>query len=107
MQATREGISAAGTFVEFAPGMQARENNFNRRYFLFRVQADGNTTPIVLDANTTISIEYHIDMFAVAAECFIRSVIDNFLNDMEWILGTGVHARPLFDRLKAFEDTNG
>jgi hypothetical protein len=41
-------------------------------------------------------------MLAIAAEGFIRSVIDHFLDDVQRILGTGVHTRPLLDGLEAF-----
>ena len=56
VQATGKCIRTARAFVEFATGMQARENNFNRRHLLFRVQADRNAATIILDADATVRI---------------------------------------------------
>ena len=44
------------------------------------------------------------DFFAVTGQRFIGGVVDDFLDDVQRIVGAGVHAGSLFDRLESFEN---
>src|SRR6185437_4831148 len=87
--------------------MQAREYDLDRRYLFFRMQTNGNAAPIVLDADAAVGVERDRDVLAVAAQGFVGSVVDDFLNDMQRIFSTRIHPRPLLDRLKSLEDADG
>ena len=67
---------------------------------------NGNTTTIIFNTDAAISMHRDRNMFTKAAQSFIRSVIQNLLNDVQGIIGSGVHSRPLTDWFKAFEDLN-
>ena len=104
MQAAGERIGAARALLEFTARMQTSENDFHRRHFFFRVQADRNAAAIILDADAAILVQRDDNVLAKAAERLIRCVIDDFLDDVERVLGPGVHARALLDGFESFED---
>ena len=43
----------------------------------------------------------HENLFAKAGERLVSGVIDHFLNDVEGVFGTGIHAGTLAHRLKS------
>ncbi len=45
----------------------------------------------------------HTNLPGKASQGFIRCVIDHFLDDVGWILGSSVHSRAFLDRFKALE----
>jgi hypothetical protein len=44
-------------------------------------------------------MQCHFDFFTVTGQGFVGRVIENLLNDMQRVVGSGVHARALFDGL--------
>jgi hypothetical protein len=48
----------------------------------------------------------HVDAFALAGERFVGGVVDDFLDDVQRVVGAGVHARPLLHGLEPLEDTD-
>jgi hypothetical protein len=44
-------------------------------------------------------MQNHFDFFTVACQSFIGRVVEHLLNDVQWVVGSGVHARSLFDGL--------
>ena len=84
--------------------MQPGEHQFNDRGFFFRVHAKRNTAPVVVNADGTIGEQRDSDFFAMTGQRFIGGVVDDFLDDVQRIVGAGVHAGSLFDRLESFEN---
>ena len=99
MQTTRKAVGPTLSFVELATRMQSCENQFDDRCFFFRMQAKWDATAVVFDADRTIDVQNHFDFFTVACQSFIGRVIKYLLDDMQGVVGSGVHARPLFDGL--------
>ena len=106
MQAAREAVSAALALVKLATGMQAGEHQFNHRRFFFGVHAKRNATAIVFDADRAVAVQLHGDFFAVSGQRFVGGVVDHLLDDVQGVVGAGVHARALLDRLQAFQDAD-
>ena len=106
VQPAREVVGAALALVEFAAGMQPGENQLDDRCFFFRVQAERNAASVVLYADRAIGVQRHLDPLAIAAQGFVGSVVDDFLDDMQRVVGAGVHARPGLHRLQALEHTD-
>ena len=107
MQTARETVGAARAFVELAAGVQARENQFDHRSALFRVQAKRNATAIVLDRDRAVAVQTDLDLLAVPGQCFVGRVIENFLHRVQRTVGAGVHARALLDGLQPLEHADG
>ena len=83
--------------------MQAREYDFDNRHALFGVHAERDTAAVVVDGHRLVRVQRDRDLPAVAAEGFVRRVVDDFLNDVQRIFGAGVHAGSLLDRLQALQ----
>jgi hypothetical protein len=62
MQATREGIGAAGAFVEFATGVQTGENNFDGGYLSSGCKPTGMPRP----SSSTLTLP---SVFSVTSIC--------------------------------------
>jgi len=107
VQAAGEAVGAALALVEFAAGVQAGVHQLNHRCFFFGVHAKGDATPVVLHGDGAVSMDHDLDLFAVAAQGFIGRVVQHFLDDMQRIVGAGIHARALLDGLQALEDPDG
>ncbi len=103
MQAAREAVGAALAFVELAARMQAREDQLDHRRVFFRVQAKRDASAIVFDAHRAIGVQGDLDLFAVAGQRFVGGVVQHFLDDVQGVVGAGVHARPLLNGLQALE----
>ena len=87
--------------------MQTGEDDFYGRYFFFRMEADRYAAAIVFDANAAILVQGDEDIRAMPTEGFVGSIVNDLLNDVQWILGAGVHAGPLSDRFESFQDADG
>ncbi|MNF09120.1 hypothetical protein D3C80_2097020 [compost metagenome] len=44
-----------------------------------------------------------LDFLAVAGQGFVGRVVHHFLQDVQWVVGACIHARPLLDGLQALE----
>ena len=107
MQPPRESVCATRTLVEFAAGVKTGEDNFHRRHFFFWMQTDRDAAAIVFNAHAAIFVQSDEDIFAMATERFIRGIVNDLLNDVQWILGTGVHTGSLPDRFESLQDADG
>ena len=85
--------------------MQAGEHQFNDRGFFFGMHAERNAAPVVVYADGAVGKQGDSDFFAVPGQRFIGGVVYDFLDDVQRVVGAGVHARTLFDRFESFEDT--
>ena len=87
--------------------METGEDNFHRWHFFFRMQTDRDAATIVFDAHAAIFVQSDEDIFSMTTERFIGGIVNDLLNDVQWILGTGVHAWPLPDRFESLQDADG
>ena len=106
MQTAGEAVSAARAFVKLAARMQAGEHQFNDGRFFFGVHAKRNATAIVFDADRAIAVQRDANLLAVSGQGLVSRVVQHFLNDVQRVVGAGVHARTLLDGFESFEDAN-
>ncbi|MNB93852.1 hypothetical protein D3C75_409930 [compost metagenome] len=104
MQATRELVIFVG---ELAARVQTTEDQLNRRDTLFRVDIDGHAATVVDDFQRLIGMQDHVNAFGMARQRFVHAVINNFLAQMVWARGIGIHPRTAANRLKPGEYLNG
>jgi hypothetical protein len=106
VQAAREAVGAAGALVELAARVQAGEDQLDHRRLLLGMQAEGDAAAIVLDADRGVGVERDLDFLAVAGQRLVGGVVQHFLDDVQRVVGAGVHARTLLDGLQALEDAD-
>ena len=107
MQAAGEAVGTALALVKLATGMQPGEHQLDDRGFFFGVHAKGNAASIVFDADGAIGKQGNTDLFAKPRQSLIGGVVDHLLDDVQGVVGPGVHARALLDGLQPFEDPDG
>ena len=103
MQSAREVVGTALALVKLATGVQAGEHQLNHRRFFFRVQAKRNAAPVVLHRDRTIGVQNDFELFAVPCQRFVGRVVQHLLDNVQRVVGAGVHARALLDRLQPLE----
>jgi hypothetical protein len=64
------------------------------------VQADRDAAAVVFHADAAVGVHGDDDVLAIAAQRFVGGV-DHFLEDVQRVLGAGVHARTLLDGLQS------
>ena len=107
VQAAGEAVGPAAALVEFAARVQAGKNQFDHRRVFLGVQTEGNATAVVFHGHRVIGVQGDFDLFAVSGERLVCGVVQHFLNDMQRVVSTGVHAGALFDRLEAAQNADG
>ncbi len=107
VQPAGEGVGAAGTLVELAAGVQAREDDLHRGHVFLGMQADRNAAAVILDGDAAVDVLRHGDEVAVTAERLVGRVVDHLLNDMQRILSAGIHPRALLDGFQSLQDADG
>ena len=104
-------MQAAGELVVFIRKLPARvqptKNQLNRRNPFFRVDINRHPAPVVDNLQRLIGMEDDFHAFGVAGQCFIHTVINNFLTKMVRTGCVGVHSRAAANRLKPGEYLNG
>jgi hypothetical protein len=50
-----------------------------------------------------VGVQRDLDLLAVAGQGLVGRVVQHFLDDVQRVVGAGVHARPLLDGLQALE----
>ena len=102
------GIEVAVGLAELAAGMQHGEHQFQARFFVLRVQIDGDAATVVGDRNRGAGlVQRHGDVVAVAVQVFVDGIVDDFPDQMVQALivdAADIHRRPLADGLQAFEN---
>mmetsp|Transcript_81331 Transcript_81331/g.225986 ORF Transcript_81331/g.225986 Transcript_81331/m.225986 type:complete len:550 (-) Transcript_81331:503-2152(-) len=106
VQAAGEAVGAARALVELAAGMQPREHDLHHWHALFRVQAEGNAAAVVGHRDRAVDMQGQVDALAETGQGLIGGVVDHLLDDVQRVVGTGVHARPLLDGLQALQDAD-
>ena len=72
-----------------------------------RMQTDRDAATIVFNAHAAILVQGDEDVLSMTTERFVGGIVNDLLNDVQWIFGAGVHARPLPDRFESFQDADG
>ena len=103
MQPAAEAVGAAAALVELASSMQPGVDDLDHRHLLFRVQAEGNAAPVVVDRDRTVRMQADGNAAAEAGQGLVGRVVDHLLHDVQRVVGAGVHPRPLLDGLEALE----
>ena len=103
-------VQTAGHLVaaaaELAAGVQNGKDDRDRRQTGLAVDADGNASAVVGDANDVALLYYHVNFGAVACERLVDGVIDDLIHQMVQTARSGrtdVHARALAHRFESFE----
>ena len=96
VQATRELVVLAG---EFAARMQPAQDQLNRRNPFFRVDINRHPASIVDHFQRLIGMKNDLHAFRMASQCFIHTVINNFLAEMVRTCCVSVHPRTAANRL--------
>jgi hypothetical protein len=104
MKAAGKAVGAARFAVELATGMQAGEHDLDHGHLFLGMQPNRDAATVVVDRETSVLEQRQVDGAGVAAERFVRRVVDDLLDDVKRGLGAGVHAGPLADRLEPLED---
>ena len=106
VQAAGEAVGPTGALVELAAGMQPRKHDFDHGHLLFGVQAEGDAAAVVVHADRAIGVQHHVDALAVAGQGLVGRVVDHLLDDVQRVVGAGVHARPLLHGFEALENAD-
>jgi hypothetical protein len=64
---------------------------------------DWHAAAVITDLEGTVLVINDINPFGKTGNGFINGVVDNFLGQMVWPGGVGIHTRPASDRIKAFQ----
>ena len=110
--ARADAVQAAGGFViavlEFAAGMQHREDHFQRAFLRRRMLVDRNAASIVFDRDRrSILVERDADVRREAVHRLVDGVVEDFPDE---VVQTGradaadIHAGPFADRLQTLEN---
>ena len=83
--------------------MQTGKNQLDNGSFFFRVQAVGDAASVVINADRAIGVQHDFEFFAVARQRFVGRIVEHLLNDVQGVVGAGVHAWSLLDGLQALE----
>src|SRR5688500_9043538 len=81
--ARADAVETAGGFVvvvvEFAPGVEHREDDFQRAFLARRMLVDRYSPPIVLNGDRrTVFMKRHPYVRGVAVHCLVNGVVENF-----------------------------
>jgi len=87
--------------------VQTGEHDFDHRHPFFGVQAEGNATAVVFNGDRAVGVQRQVDALAMPRQGFVGGVVDHLLDDVQGVVGAGVHARSLLDRLQPFEHADG
>ena len=107
MQAARKAVGATLALVKLAAGVQAGEHQLDHWRFFFRVHTKGNTSAVVVHGHRAVGVQYDLDFLAMAGQRLVGGVVQDLLDDVQRVVGAGVHAGSLLDRLQAFENPDG
>jgi hypothetical protein len=71
------------------------------------VHVDRNSAAVINTLKRSIRHESYIDFCAIASECLIDRVVDDFINQVvesAFASGSDIHSRTLSNRIQAFEN---
>ena len=106
VQTTGNGVAAT---AELTASVQHGHDNLNSGLVLSGVLIHGNTAAVILYANSTISLDGHVNFGGVAGERFVDRVIYNLVDQVVQTALSGranVHAGALTNRFQTFQHGN-
>jgi len=103
MQPTGKRIGTARLLVELAARVQAGEDDFDHGCLLLLVQADRYAATVVFHRHAAVGMKCDTHATPETGQRLVGSIVEYFLNDVQGVVGAGVHAGPLPDRLQALE----
>jgi hypothetical protein len=104
VQAARDLVAAA---AELAAGVQAGEDELERRDAGLLVDADRDAATVVVDGDDALGIDLHDDLGAVPGERLVDRVVDDLPDEVVQparARAADVHAGALAYRVEALED---
>ena len=106
MQTARKAVRPALALVELSPGVQTGVDQFDDRRVFLRVHAERDATAVVVDGHRSVGMQRDLDLFSMAGQGFVGRVVQHFLDHVQGIVRSRVHAGPLLHRLQAFENAD-
>ena len=106
VQTTGNGVAAA---TKLTASVQHGHDDLNSGLVLGGVLIHGNTAPVVLHADRSVSLDGHVDFGGVAGERFINRVIYDLVDQVVQTTLSGranVHAGALANRFQTFQHGN-
>ena len=106
VQTTGNGVAAA---TKLTASVQHGHDDLNSGLVLGGVLIHGNTAAIILYANSTISLDGHVNFGGVAGERFVDRVIYDLVDQVVQTALSGranVHAGALANRFQTFQHGN-
>ena len=106
MQTTGNGVAAA---TKLTASVQHGHDDLNSGLVLGGVLIHGNTAPVVLHTDRSVSLDGHVDFGGVAGERFINRVIYDLVDQVVQTALSGranVHAGALTNRFQTFQHGN-
>ena len=94
------------SLIELSAGMELSKDDLSGRNPLGRVIFCRNAPAVIDNGDMSFSVDGYNNVSAVAGECFIDRVVNNFKDEVveSSLRGiTDVHSRPLADRFETFE----
>ena len=89
MQAARKLVVVG---AKLTAGMQFGHDNFDTTLPIFWVNIDWHTAAIVFNRQRTILIDNNTDFIGMSSQRLIHCIINDFLCQMVWARGIGIHA---------------
>ena len=102
MQTPWEAVSSARAFVKLTTRVQTGKDQLHHWSFFLRMHAKWNASSIIFNAHTAVGVQGDGDFFTMSGQCLIGRVVNDLLDDVQWIIGAGVHSWSLLHRLEAF-----
>ena len=106
VQTTGNGVAAA---AKLTASVQHGHDDLNSGLVLGGVLIHGNTAAVILYANSTISLDGHVNFGGVTGECFVNRVIYDLVDQVVQTALSGranVHAGALANRFQTFQHGN-
>ena len=107
MQPTRNFVGVA---IEFAAGVENRENHFRRGTFFRGMHVHGDAAAVVGDGDGIIGVHGNVDFVGEAGHGFVHGIVNDFPNQVmqtHFAGGADVHRRTQAHGLQAAENFNG
>ena len=106
VQAAGKGVGAAVGLAELAPRVQAGEDQFDHGRVFLGVFAHRNAAAVVLDRQAAVGVQRDRDVAGVPGQRLVGGVVDDFLDDVQRIVGARVHPGPLAHGLQTLQDAD-
>ncbi len=87
--------------------MEFGEDQLDAGNAFFRVNVHRHAATVITDFQRVIGVQDDLHRFGMPGQGFVDAVVDDFLGEVVWPSGVGVHAGALAHRVEAREDFDG